>query len=192
MQRHSSNVQDQFGNAVSGVSVRVIDRVTAANATIYSDDGVTTKTNPFTNDADGEFFFYARNGRYDIELSGPVSETRLDVIFWDPADAGVVIGSQRVIGPDTIQTAFGRMYFCDVGAGAITLTLPATPAIEDAAVAVVHSDGNIVTNNITIARNGRNIMGLAQDMTVNTTNAAFQLKWSGDLTEGWRLVVSNV
>ena len=84
------------------------------------------------------------------------------------------------------------MLFVDVSSGAITITLPASPVLGDAAVAIVHSGGNIGTNNITIDRNGTNIQGLAQDMIVNTDDAAFQLKYSGDATEGWNLVVSNV
>jgi len=39
-------------------------------ASIYSDDGVTPKANPFTADADGYFSFYAAAGDYDVRLSG--------------------------------------------------------------------------------------------------------------------------
>ncbi len=190
MERHSSNVQDQFGNALSGVTVTVKRAGTQDNATLFSDDGVTGKTNPFTNDADGEFFFYASNSRYDIVLSGPVSETRFDIILFDPADSGVINGALRITATQAV--AAGIMYFVDVSSAQVDLTLPSSPQLGDAAIAVVHSGGVIATNNIVMLRNGNNIMGLAQDMTVNTDAAAFQLKWSGDATEGWALVVSNV
>jgi hypothetical protein len=191
MQRFQSNVQDFFGNAVSGVTVTVKDAGTSDNATLFSDDGVTSKTNGFTNDADGEFFFYAQNGRYDIVLSGPVTETRSDIILFDPDNAGVVKVALRITA-DPNPAVPGTLYFVDVTSAAVTITLPAAPLIGNAAIAVVHSGGVIATNNITIGRNGKNIMGLAQDMTVNTDNAAFQLRWSGDATEGWNLVTSNV
>jgi hypothetical protein len=190
MQRHSSNVQDQFGNAVAGVLVTVKEAGTGTNATLFSDDGVTGKTNGFTNDGDGEFFFYARNGRYDIVLTGPVTETREDIILFDPADAGVVSGAFRITASQAVVA--GALYFTDVTSAQVDLTLPPSPVLGDAAVAVVHSGGVIATNNIVILRNGNNIMGLAQDMTIDTDNAAIQLKWSGDATEGWNLVVSNV
>ncbi len=192
MQRHSSNVQDQFGNAISGVTVTVKLEGTSDNATLFSDNASppTSKTNGFTNDADGEFFFYAGNGRYDIVLSGPVSETRLDVLLFDQADAGVLSGAKRITANENAQLGF--MYFVDVTSNAVTITLPANPVLGNAAIAVVHSGGVIATNNIIIARNGQNIQGLAQDLTVNTDDAAFQLKYSGDATEGWNLVVSNV
>ncbi len=38
-------------------------------ATIYSDNGVTTKSNPFTGSVTGEATFYAADGRYDVTAS---------------------------------------------------------------------------------------------------------------------------
>ncbi len=70
--------------------------------------------------------------------------------------------------------------------GAWTLTLPASASIGDE-VAVVDQDGTFATNNLTIGRNGLNIMGLAEDMVVATNNAAFSLIYSGDATDGWRI-----
>lgn len=75
----------------------------------------------------------------------------------------------------------------DVSGGAVTITLPAAPSINDQAISVTHIDGNIGANNITIARNGLRIMGLLENMTVNDTNAAFELAYS-DAARGWRLV----
>ena len=39
-------------------------------ASIYSDNALTAKANPFTSDSNGQFSFYAANGRYDIKFSG--------------------------------------------------------------------------------------------------------------------------
>lgn len=41
-------------------------------ATLYSDNGITPLSNPFTASATGFWFFYAPNGRYDVQLSGGV------------------------------------------------------------------------------------------------------------------------
>lgn len=39
-------------------------------ATIYADNSLTPKANPFVSAQDGLWFFYASNGRYDIKFSG--------------------------------------------------------------------------------------------------------------------------
>jgi hypothetical protein len=81
----------------------------------------------------------------------------------------------------------GDDLFVDVGGGAVSITLPTAPLISDQPITVCHVAGNIAANAITIARNGKLIMGLAEDMTVNTTGASFELAFCDDAT-GWRLV----
>lgn len=53
-------------------TVEVFDAGTANVSTIYDDNLAppTARANPFTADANGFFFFYAANGRYDVRLSG--------------------------------------------------------------------------------------------------------------------------
>ena len=65
----------------------------------------------------------------------------------------------------------------------LTLTLPATPTAGDW-VAFTNRSG---TTTAVIARNGQNIMGLAEDMTLNLTTAFGCLVFS-DATRGWVLV----
>ena len=69
MQKYTDVVQDINGNAVSGASVTIKTSPGDATATIYSDDGVTTQTNPITTDADGRFTFYAKDGSYYASVS---------------------------------------------------------------------------------------------------------------------------
>lgn len=83
MQQYRNNVQDQFGNKIASVTVTVNILPAGTPAAIFSDDGVTPKANPFTNDSDSEFNFYAANGRYDIELTGPLTESIPDIILFD-------------------------------------------------------------------------------------------------------------
>lgn len=92
----------------------------------------------------------------------------------------------QIVTVDHVAQA-GDDLFVDVSGGAIQITLPATPALSDQPITVCHAGGNIVTNNITIVRNGKPIMALAEDMIVNTTNASFELSFCND-TYGWRLV----
>jgi hypothetical protein len=64
--------------------------------------------------------------------------------------------------------------------GATTVTLPASPAAGNI-VWVTVSNGR--SDNV-IARNGQNIQGLAENMTLDTAYAAVQLRFS-DATMGW-------
>lgn len=63
----SSNVVE---GSFPSATVSVFLTGTQTLATIYGDNGVTLKANPFTAANDGSFFFYAANGRYDIQFSG--------------------------------------------------------------------------------------------------------------------------
>ena len=71
----------------------------------------------------------------------------------------------------------GRNY---VLTASLTLTLPASPSAGDS-VGVQNSSG---TTTCVIARNGSNIMSLAEDMTINSLNVGFNLIYA-DATRGW-------
>jgi len=79
----------------------------------------------------------------------------------------------------------GGGYICDTSGAAFPLTLPASPAAGDV-VAICDAASTFNTKNLTIGRNSLKIMGLAEDMTVSTKNAAFRLIYS-DSTNGWRI-----
>lgn len=51
-------------------TITVYNTGTLVLATIFSDDGVTPKANPFTADVSGYFYFYVAPGEYDIRQSG--------------------------------------------------------------------------------------------------------------------------
>lgn len=57
----------------------------------------------------------------------------------------------------------------DTTAGVVTITLPIAP-LDNATVAWKDYAGTFGSNKLTFARNGKNIMGLAQDMDVSTSN----------------------
>lgn len=84
MQRYHNNVQDSEGNAQSGVTVTVRRVSDGGLANIFSDNSGTSKSNPFTNDSDGEFFFYAANARYNVFFTGPITDQIDDVLLYDP------------------------------------------------------------------------------------------------------------
>jgi hypothetical protein len=84
----------------------------------------------------------------------------------------------------SITVASGSMYILDTGS-AITLTLPTTATFGDT-IGIIDGTGTASTNNITIGRNGHNIQGLAQDMTIATNRSALELVYY-NVGNGWLL-----
>jgi hypothetical protein len=80
----------------------------------------------------------------------------------------------------------GEGILVDTDTGAYEIKLPASPTVSDR-VGIMDEDANAATNNITIGRNGSNIMGIAEDMTIDTNNGMCILVYSSDATEGWKL-----
>ena len=64
--------------------------------------------------------------------------------------------------------------------------MPGTPAANEV-VRVADYAGTFATNNLTVARNGLKIMGLAEDMTISQNNASITLTYI-DATQGWRVI----
>jgi hypothetical protein len=78
----------------------------------------------------------------------------------------------------------GATYIIDTTT-AVTITLPSSATIGDK-IGIIDGTGGAATNNITIARNGNNIQGLAENMIVSTNRAAFELVYY-NATNGWLL-----
>lgn len=89
-----------------------------AGSLIYSDNGVTSKGNPFTSGTNGYWFFYAANGRYDVTISGgglAAPFTFGDILLADPfSTAGAVYS---IIAGNHINV--------DVPTGNVTVSSPA-------------------------------------------------------------------
>jgi hypothetical protein len=90
MQRFLGLLIDSDGTPMSGVTVTVKKAGTGTNATLYSDNIYTAKSNAFTNDSDGTYEFYAPNGRIDLVYTKAgktfTDANSSDVILYDPAD----------------------------------------------------------------------------------------------------------
>lgn len=81
----------------------------------------------------------------------------------------------------TSKTLVNREFVSVTGSG-LTMTLPANPS---AGWEVAIQVGNFTNTNI--ARNGQNIMGLAEDMTIDITEITANLLYT-DSTRGWRII----
>jgi len=151
----------------------------------------------------------------DLELDGVNSKAKINKIESDTGStvtlgqsgdtvtlgSGATLGStfdpsQTVTWSSTIITsdttlASGNGYFVNTTSGAITVTLPASPSVGDY-LQIKDYAGTFGTNNLTIARNGSNIQGNANDSLITTNRAALKLVYA-DATKGWLYVEeSNV
>ena len=89
---------------------------------------------------------------------------------------------RAISSAETIQA--GAQILANTNGGAVTITLPASPATGDT-VNFVDQGYDFNTNALTIGRNGSNIANSAADLVVNTQGAGFGLVYSGDATTGW-------
>lgn len=83
----------------------------------------------------------------------------------------------------TSVSAVAGNHYVLTAATAATVTLPTSPVISDT-VWITVANGRV--DNV-VARNGQNIQGLAENMTLNAPYAAAQLRFS-DATEGWVMI----
>jgi len=84
----------------------------------------------------------------------------------------------------------GEGYFVNTTSGAITVTLPASPA-AGAVVAIKDYANTFDTNNCTLGRNGSNIGGAATDATLSIEGIAVTLVFV-DATKGWLVTDSGL
>lgn len=106
----------------------------------------------------------------------------------------VVSGTPAWVDPSGISVAARQtsnfnavastLYPVDTTSGAITATLPASPAQGDR-IGFYDAAGTWDTNNLTIGRNGNNIAGAALDLIADVEWVGFTLAW--DATRGWAI-----
>jgi hypothetical protein len=87
-----------------------------------------------------------------------------------------------VTNNQTTSKTLGNREFVSVTTAGLTMTLPASPAEGNEVKIQV---GDFIDT--VIARNSQNIMGLAEDMTIDVANVTVTLFFT-DATRGWRIV----
>ena len=93
--------------------------------------------------------------------------------------------SWQAVATSNATVVSGNGYFVNTTSGAKTMTLPSSPTLGDE-ISFVDYAATFDTNNLTVARNSKNIQGVAADLTVATERAGFTLVFT-DSTQGWLL-----
>lgn len=112
MEKVFDNVISTAGRPVAKASIAVTIFPSGERATIYSDDGITTRPNPIIADDLGYFEFYAATGRYTLTITGDGIEpiVRTDLPIGEPGSGADVL--------DTLAKADGAK---SVGFGSRTV-----------------------------------------------------------------------
>lgn len=117
--------------------------------------------------------FTATNGTSIVFASGLPAGDVVEIIgtgTYVPTTGVAVIGTNTAAARNTLY----------VLTASLTLTLPASPAVGDT-VKVSNLSG---TTSCVVARNSSNIQGLAEDLTIDSLNAAITLVYAS-ATQGW-------
>jgi hypothetical protein len=120
MQHYSSQAFTDIAKPAGGAAIAVKIAGTNNNATIYSDDGITVKSNPFMADSIGHFDFYVASGKYDITISGTqiTTVTLANQVIFDPFE--VTTGDTTVVTNNNVP-----LNVADQGGfWGITITVP--------------------------------------------------------------------
>ena len=116
----------------------------------------------------------------------PVGSTNL--VYSDGTNINLGIRNKGYVTPGATYTAVnGDQVLVDTsgsGIGApVTINLPASPSVGDE-VHFIDSGNNLASNNLTIGRNGSNILGVAANLIISVNTAAFTLVYV-NATRGW-------
>ena len=115
-------------------------------------------------------------------LTMPVGATMLVIV-----DGTNVINGFVEKGYQTTTTAYtavnGDQIFVDTSSSAVTITLPASPAVGNE-VHFIDSKLSFNSNNLTIGRNSQPINGATSDLVVNENGESFTLVYA-NAVKGW-------
>lgn len=138
--------------------------------------------------ADGLNFISELDDLLDVNSSSPSPDQILgyDGTAWIPVENSGG-SSVNYIEKGSAYTAVKDDYiFADSSGGAFQITLPGSPSMGDT-VSILDATGSFDSENVTIGRNGNNIMGLGDDYILDVVNSETIFKYYNS-TYGWRVI----
>ena len=102
------------------------------------------------------------------------------------ATAATPPGMTWNVANSNITMTVSNGYFVDTSGGAKTMTLPASATLGDT-IRINDLAGSFATNNLTVARNGHKIQGVADDLLIDADQSSFGLVYSNS-TYGWKVL----
>ena len=115
-------------------------------------------------------------------ISLPVASTVL--VYADCTNVNLgLIKKGYITTTGTYTTVANDQVLVDTSASTVTVNLPASPSVGDE-VHFIDSKNFFNSNNLTIGRNGSNILGSASNLVVNVNGAAFTLVYV-NTARGW-------
>jgi len=105
------NITRKVQGSFPGATVTIYATGTVNLATLYADNSGTPKANPFTSSADGSWYAYIDDGRYDVRFSGTGITTPFTVSDWSLFDGSywsnkTLLGTANQITITTNPTNF--------------------------------------------------------------------------------------
>jgi hypothetical protein len=118
-----------------------------------------------------------------------VSVTNLNSVnTYTQAEVDALLAANTSVAPLSISantTLVAKKRYYVTSASALTLTLPASPALNDE-IQIVDASGNASTYNITVARNSNKINGGTGNLIIDSNGGWYVLLYTGS-TYGWKV-----
>ena len=141
---------------------------------------------------------YATSGGNTVTLTSAAAESDIieivsvtganSVDTYTQAEVNALLAANTSVAPLSISENTNlvakKRYFV-TSASALTLTLPASPALNDE-IQILDASGNASTYNITVARNANKINGGENNLIIDTNGGWYTLLYTGS-TYGWKV-----
>lgn len=176
-----------FSGAMTFSSTAAFNGALSYTSTLTGGTGIVALgTNQFYKDASGNVGIGTATPGQKLEVAGTVYSSTGGFRFPDnttQTTAAISGAAPMTVVTATTQAAATGNHYVMTNASTSTLTLPSTPTAGDQVIVTV---GNSRVDTV-VARNGQNIQGLAEDMTLDSVNASVTLRYVNS-TLGWRLI----
>ena len=121
-----------------------------------------------------------------IEIVSVTGANSIDT--YTQAETNALLAANTSVAPLSISantTLVAKKRYFVTSASALTLTLPASPALNDE-IQILDASGNSSTYNITVARNANKINGGNNNLIIDTNGGWYTLLYTGS-TYGWKV-----